>query len=222
MKKTISFIFCLFIMLFAFSINVDAICENDDLNEWATKIEVKFTEVTQDVTYEENGETKETSFAYILSLNEPRDDIKIIVKDQSGATAEAKKYKLGDKEIYGVGCYTNLEEETYIMSVYGANDKCNNELLRTLKYTVPRFNEFMKDVRCENSDEEICKSFTNSTKDMTDTDFNKKISPSTKSTSSKILDAIKEYGLFILVPLLIVNIFYFIKIKKYIQEERNR
>ncbi len=223
MRKKLSFIFCLF-MLFAFTTRIYAECNSEDLNEWATKIEVKFTEMEGKATYEENGVTKESSFAYILSLSDPRDDIKIVVTDQNGDKATARKYKIGQgAEIYGVGCFTNLEEETYIINVYGADGKaCANELLRTLKYTVPRFNEYMKDRRCEGSDSELCKSFTNATKDMTEKEFNEKMGGNEKSPSSKFLEIIKEYGLYVLIPLVIVSVFYITKIRKYKQEERNR
>ena len=91
-------------------------------------------------------------------------------------------------------------------------------LLKKLTYTVPRFNRKIKDARCEgNSEIELCKTFTNSTKDMTEEEFSKEISKYVKEkgdTVSDVLSAVISYGLFIVLPILIVGIIYLRKIKQ--------
>ena len=224
MKKIITLILCSF-LIFSSGINVYATCTNESLNEWATKIEVKFTELKANITYEKNGETIETAFAYLLSVTPQRDDIIIEATNGDGTKLTAVKYTLSDgTEIYGVGCYTNLTDETYVINVYGNGENCAKELLRTIKYTVPQYNEFIKDRRCENSDSELCETFTDATKGMTEEDFEAKMGSLDKKNTSftKIFEVLKEYGLYVLIPLAIVSVVYIVRIKKYRHEERNK
>lgn len=228
MKKINKFIFCL-LTLFILAVNVNAICDNEDLNEWATTVEVKMVHTIGDVKYEvtkADGTKEEVTkeFAYILTINNPRDDILLKFKDEAGNTADGVVYTLADgTKVYGAGCFTNLEEEKYIVNVYG-KDTCNNELLKTIQYTVPRFNEYVYNAACLNSDSEYCKNFTNSTKDMTYEDFKKAMAEEEKKNNraSGIWGILKEYGLYVLIPLIIVSVYYITKIRKYKQEERDR
>ncbi len=197
---------------------VNAECNDEDLNEWATKVEAKFTENTvmnSDIS----------KYAYFLSITPYREDVRIVVADSKGNKANGQFFK--DVNLYGVGAFTNLEEETYTIEVYGNKEsKCDGQLLKKLSYTVPRFNRKVKDARCVgNSDLELCKTFTNSTKDMTEEQFNKEISKYIKekgSTVSDVISAIISYGLFIVLPILIVGIIYIRKIRQVKKEERNR
>ena len=221
MKKIKKIVFCL-VVLFAFTSFVNATCNDEELNEWATKIEAKFIEIT------EIG-LDSSEYAYLLTVDPMRDDITIKVTDGSGASAEGKMLSPSrDKDqILAVGCYTNLEEETYTIEVYGAKGSaCSNQLLRTLTYTVPRFNRYIKDQRCKDSDSEYCKTFTNSTKDMNQADFDKAMKEDKDDNGptiiTKILKVIVDYGLYIIIPLVIISIVYGIKINKFKKEERDR
>lgn len=220
MKKFKKIIICLVVLL-SFSTIVNAACNNEELNEWATTVEAKFIEITE-------LNLNSSDYAYLLSITPLRDDITIKVKDGSGNVAEGKMLKPSsdEDEILAVGCYTNLEEETYTIYVYGgAKSACPKQLLKTIKYTVPRFNRYIKDQRCEDSDSELCKTFTNSTKDMSQDDFDKAMKGGENSNStstSKIWETILDYGLYIIIPLVIVSIFYGVKINKVKKEERDR
>ena len=115
---------------------------------------------------------------------------------------------------------------TYTLEIYGAeNSACSNQLLKTVTYTVPAFNMFIKDRRCENNDSELCKTFTNATKDMTDEEFDKAITKQSNEQDINSGDTIKtilKYALFVVVPLAVVSIFYVIKIGKYQKAERDK
>ena len=234
--KNMKKIFICLVVLFSFSMVVNAACNDEELNEWATTVEAKFIEIT-DLGIDSS------EYAYLLTIDPLRDDIILKAKDGSGATAEGKMLSPGiittvDEEtgntivkpkdsIQAIGCYTNDEEETYTIEVYGAkNSACPNQLLKTLNYTVPRFNRYIKSKYCENNDNELCKTFTNATKDMTNEEFEKavkKTSPDNgEGGTSKFLSVILEYGLYILIPLVIVAIIYGIRINKVKKEERDR
>ena len=135
MKKKIFILIIMIIMVF--SVKVKAECNDESLNEWVTAIQAKF------VLNEELDDPY--PYAYFIGLTDYRDDIKIVVYDGKGNKAEGQKF---EKTInfYGVGCYTNFEEETYTVNIYGnEKSKCKNELLKTVRYTVPRLNRLRKD-----------------------------------------------------------------------------
>ena len=218
----------LLIILLMLCINVKAACNDEELNEWATKIETTFTR---------SSEVNDGRFgyAYFLSVTPMREDIKIKVTDSEGGKAEGQTFtyitneETGEsKTLYAVGCYNNLEEETYVIEVYGnEKSKCKNQLLKKMNYTVPRFNRYIQRGICATyPDHELCKPYTNATKNMSQEDFDKileeydeKVRPEKKS----ILDGIKnilKYLLYIIVPFVIITILYLFKIKKYRKEER--
>lgn len=219
MKKLFSLLVCTLLVGLVFVSNINAECDDEDLNEWATKVDVSFTE-------NDSTDSNIAKYAYFLSITPYREDVRIVVIDGKGNKAKGEKYE--EINLYGVGAFTNLEEEKYTIEVYGnEGSKCENELLKTLSYTVPRFNRKVKDARCAKHPElEICKTFTNSTKDMTEEQFNKEIDKyieeNNPTTFKDILMAIFGYGLFIIVPIVIVGIYYFGKISKVKKEERNR
>lgn len=209
-----------FLLVFLVSVNyINAECNDEELNEWATKVEALFKENT-------NLGSNLSKYAYFLSINPYREDVRITVTDANGNKANGQKFE--EIDLYAVGAFTNLEEETYTIKVYGnKGSKCENELLKTLTYTVPRFNRRVKDARCTNNSElEICKTFTNSTKDMTDEEFNKQINKyieeNNPTTLSDIIKTILSYALFILVPAIIVGVIYSSKIRKVKKEERDK
>ncbi len=222
MKRIAKIVFCLVVLL-SFSSFVNAACNNEELNEWATKVEPNFIEIK-----ELNLDSSE--YAYLLSITPLRDDITLKAYDGEGNSADGKMLQPSSKEksIMAVGCYTNLDEETYRIEVYGGpKSACPNQLLKTLEYTVPQFNRFIKDRRCENSDEEVCKTFTNSTRDMTQEQFDEIMGTAGNNSNGgfsfkSILNGIIEYGLYIIIPLVIISVFYVIKISKYKKEERDR
>ena len=218
----------LLILLLMLCINVKAACNDEELNEWATKIETTFT-ISSEVNDGRFG------YAYFLSVTPMREDIKIKVTDSEGGKAEGQTFtyitneETGEsKTLYAVGCYNNLEEETYVIEVYGnEKSKCKNQLLKKMNYTVPRFNRYIQRGICATyPDHELCKPYTNATKNMSQEDFDKileeydeKVRPEKKS----ILDGIKnilKYLLYIIVPFVIITILYLFKIRKYRKEER--
>ena len=211
------------VVLFSFNVYVNAACNDEELNEWATTVEPKFIEMKE-------LNLDSSKYAYLLTITNLRDDIVLKVYDGAGKMAKGEMLYPSSTEaaIQAVGCYTNTEEEIYTIEVYGSkNSACANELLKTMKYTVPGYNRYFKDRRCENSDLEICQTFTASTKNMTQEDFNKAIEKEIKENESKIsngtiLGMIIEYGLYVLVPLILISVIYTIRIGKYKKEERDR
>ena len=213
------------IILLMLPILVNATCNDEELNEWATSVEVTFTK-------SEKLNVNELGFAYFLSIKPLRDDVIIKVTDGNGDTAEGQRflkeeevYDNGDYhtekvyDFYAVGCYTNLEEEEYVVKVYGGEkSKCKNELLKTIHYTVPRYNRMEKDAMCEKYPEhELCQTYTNKTKDMTEDAFNKEMKKYEKDGDNNVIkdsDLLRElinYALYALIPFIVITIIYFLR-----------
>ena len=211
-------------------VRVNASCNNEELNSWATKVEAKFVDGVEINAHE-------LGYAYYLTITNPREDIKVKVTDVYGASAYAQLYeytynktvkKDGDDtvevvkdSIWGVGCYNNLEEETYKIEVYGGdNSACKNELLKTLTYTVPRYNRMLKTEMCEKyPDHELCLAHTNKTKDMSEQEFNEIMekyddSHTKEETDMPLALKIFIYSLYVIVPFLIISSYYSSKIRK--------
>ena len=234
MKRRVLFIFLLIICL-SFN-SVKAACHNEELNDWATKVEVKFVETTK-------INAQSLGYAYFLTIAPLREDIKVKVTDVSGNSAYAKKYdyiyyknnadglpEQVEDSIYGVGCYNNLENETYKIEVYGGDSSaCKNELLKTLTYTVPRYNRLFKSQLCEKyPDHELCNPYTDKTKNMSEAEFNKKMQEYDEEISGNVekerslIIKILIYSLYMIIPFVIVTVIYMTKIKKYKKSERRK
>ncbi len=225
--KRMKRLFIILIMIIGIT-NIKAECKDEELNEWATKTEVEFTLSSQ----VNNGKF---GYAYFLSITPMREDIKIKVIDGEGGKAEGQTFTYivneeteESKTLYAVGCYNNLEEETYVVEIYG-NDKskCKNQLLKRMNYTVPRFNRYINRGICATyPNHELCKPYTNVTKNMTQDafdqileEYDKEVNPPKKSLFSGIWDIVK-YALYVIVPFAVITIAYIVKVKKYKKEER--
>ena len=215
--KKFKFLLLSFLAIVLFSTNVYAECDSkktEELREWATKAEVLFTEATGSYA---------GKYAYFLSVTPANDDVLVTVADSHGNSANAKKFE--DINLYAVGCFTNLEDETYTVTVY---NKCSNELLKTMKYTVPRLNRMLKYEVCgKYPDHELCQTHTDKTKNMSEEEFLKAMEEyenGQKSTPflDKVLSIIREYGIFILIPFLIITLVYVIKIQEFKKKERKK
>ncbi len=225
MKKMIKLVLVVFSSLLV--INVKALCYDEELNEWAVGVKVEFTEDTR-VTSQYADEETEDIYSYFLSITPIRDDIKIIATDKNGDKLEGRNYD--EVGIYGVGCYSDLEEETYTIEVYGGeNSACPNELLKTLRYTVPRANRYLRSGYCEKyPDHELCQTYTNATENMDESEFNETLEKYDREikekelTTNKIFRIIIEYGIYVLIPLVIISIIYIVKIIKYKKKEREK
>ena len=103
------------------------------------------------------------------------------------------------------------------------------KILRTIKYTVPPYNEYSKKEYCnENPDLAICQTYKD-TSNVTQEEFYQEVIENSepeiieenKNDNKKILDII-EYLLFILVPIVIASIIFNVKLNKFKEKEGNK
>jgi len=223
MKKVlnISFIFILCLL----SINVNATCNNNELNEWAEKLNIKMVQVTDQYLIDNNFKEEDIPFSYLLMLNIPRNDLKVVAKDTYSQNEYDVQYDSNFKN-HVIGSEVHFIDKEYKITVYMDSDaeNCANEKMKTIKYTVPKYNDYNDTVYCEdNPDDEICGAYTDVSdnkkeeiEDKIDDYYEEVIEDElfkTKTWYEKTWIIIKEYALFVLIPLIIISIVYIIRIK---------
>ncbi len=225
-KLLISFLF-----LCIFNIKVDALCYDDDFNEWADKAEIEFIDFNKNLINEKTGKPlRETMiYSYVLTTNIQREDIVMKANTSYGSNLEGI-YIPGHK-VYGIADYTPKDGVKYDITIYGSKDSaCPNEVIKTFKYEVEKFNFYFKTEKCEKyPDAPLCKRFKN-TDDITLEEFNQEMDEYIDSVEphkkgnwfSSFLKFMVSYGVFILIPFIVIALLYMVKIGKTKKMERNK
>lgn len=220
MKKIVS-IFCFFFIV----MNANAVCYDDKLNDWAESLDIKFVQVTDKYLKDNNYTEDEIPYSYLLMLNKPRKDLRVVAKD----TYQENEYNVNydiDFDNYVIGSEVHFVDKEYTITVYmnDSSAECKGEIMKTIHYKVPKYNDYNDTIYCEeNPDDKICGAYTEindknkkDIQDKIDDFYNEKLEEElfkTKSWYEKVWIIIKEYALFILIPLVIISIAYLIKIK---------
>lgn len=227
--KKIVFLILLFL---CFSFNINALCYDEDLNDWALRVQIKKIEFNNKLPNEldDNKPLKETmDYAYILSLSEYRSDIVMKATNDYDENLEWK-YIPGHK-VWGIPNYNAKGEINYEISIYGGKDSaCPNELVKTFNYKIEPFNFYLKTEYCELYPEapmcEMYKDTSDVTKEEFDNimeEYEKEHGGGNKKTFvDKLLEYIYQYAVFILVPFVFISLFYILRIKKVQKEDREK
>lgn len=232
MKKKI-IIAIAFIFLMSIT-RVKAACSNAELNDLAEKFKVVYTEET-DLIMVTDGED-ETSpvdwakeYAYYLTFSPYSDKLKVKVTNSLNKDEQIAEYKESQKT-YVIGSYIHYNPKEYTIKVYGGEKSaCPNELLKTTKITVPRFNNYsMYDYCKSNKSEEICSMMKDTTK-VTPEEFKEIVNKSEEKKKIENMTPLEKfkyyglrYGLFILIPILAISIYYAVKMAQYKKKVRNQ
>ncbi len=220
MKKTFR-ILIIIISIFIFNTDIFASCDNDELNTWAEKLDIKFNEVTEAYLKEIKMTEEDVPYSYLLMLNYPRTDIVVKAKDTYSGTYNVD-YDANFKN-YVIGSEIHFIDKTYTFTIYMSNSAitCPGERMRTITYVVPKYNSYNDTVYCEdNPDAEICGSYTkveetDKIDDLIEKHYNDKLEQELLKSApwyTKLWNVIKEYALFVIIPLAIIAIFYYIVI----------
>lgn len=232
MRKKILFIALFIACMFSFNIYVDALCNDSELTEWAVNTNIKFVNFNKYLVDEETGkEIHELGFeyAYILTLDNSRDDIVIKAITESGRNLEGV-YVPGHK-VYGLVDYNPKNGAKYKITIYGSDKSaCPNEILKTINYEVEPFNFYHKTEECEKyPDAEVCKMYKDTSK-MSEEKFKNEIKEYIEKIEGKPKDSfftkfmkfMANYGVFVLIPFMVVLVIYMIKIGKLKNKERKK
>ena len=228
MKKLFIFIF----VFCVFSLNIDALCYDDSLNEWAINANVKFIDFNRNLINEKTNEPlyKTMDYSYILTLDNYRDDI--IIKASTDYGAELEGVYVPGHKVYGIVDYTPKNGAIYDIRVYGAKGSvCENELLKTITYKIEPFNFYYKTEKCEMYPEApLCKIYMD-TSDITEKEFDEEMDAYINSINPIIdepslieilLSYLKNYGIYALIPIIIFSIAYLKKLNTFKKHERKK
>ena len=228
MKKKILFIILFISILIT---RVKAVCNNTELNDLAEKFEVTYTEDTAPkiVSIEGHVTELEKEWAYFLVFSPYSDKITIKVtnslkKDEGDAVYnETLKTNV-------FGSYIHFDPKEYTIKLYGSKDSaCPNELLKTVKFNVPKFNTYSLYEYCaENPNMEFC-SMMKDTSKVSKEEFKKEAEKQEEKKKEENMNIVEKshqyilrYGLFILIPILLITGYYLIRMNQYKKKVREQ
>lgn len=232
--KKIYKLFLIPIILISFSYKTKALCNDEDLNNWANKVSLKVVEYNPTTEFAKSNDIKiildKVEAAYLLQLTEQRSDVTM----RAVCTYSDDELEVKDLYYYGYSILAkgHLKEAIYGVNIYGSEDSaCPNELLKTIKYKVPAFNGYLHTEYCEKyPNHENCGSHSD-TADISNDEFlkemeeyDKKENPTEeeKTIWQVLYNIIREYGFYIVVPFLIVTLIYVIKIENVKKKEKEK
>ena len=89
------------------TVNVKAVCQDEKINDWAESLEIKFQEV----------KNEEYPYSYLLMLNNPREDLKVIAKDTYSNGDYNVEYDTDFKN-YVIGSEIHFIKKEYELNIY--------------------------------------------------------------------------------------------------------
>ncbi len=232
MKKNIVSFLLVLVVFCAFNIKVDALCYDEELNNWAINTKIKRIDFDKYLIDEETGkEIRELGwdYSYILTLDNIRDDVIMKATNNYEESLEGK-YVPGHK-VYGIVNYTAPDTIRYDITVLGGeNSACPNEVLKTFVYELEPFNYYHMTELCENYPEAPLCSIYKDTSELTHEDFENEMEEYIEKVEGPkgdpwyvvIFNIFKDYLIYVLVPFVLIAAFYTLKIEKVKREERDK
>lgn len=231
MKKIFYLSITFMIALFSFNLNIDALCYDDELNDWAIGAEVEFIHFDRNLINEKtNRPLSDTmDYAYILSVNNSRDDI--VMKATNNYDQNLVWEYIPGHKVWGITNYSAKKTVNYEITFTGAeNSACPGEVLKKINYSVEPFNVYYKTEKCQDYPEAPLCTIFKDTSNVTEDEFNKQMDEYIEehrpdpepSIFSKILKFFLDYVIYILIPFVAIAVFYKIKINNIKKEERRK
>lgn len=228
MKKMFLLIFTSFCFM-SFGLITNAACNDEELNRWADDVNIVFMEDADFTLTEEvpEGETPNViehkrKYAYVLLVYPEIDTVKAVVTNNLDDEKITARFQ-DEYNAITIGSYIHFNPKKYTIQLYGdTNSACPGELLKTVKYEVPSYNMYQLTGFCEdNPAEDICR-VDNDTSDMTYEEFEKIVFDKEEqellqkmNLLQKVWYYIKKYWYYVVIPVVIVSIFFIVKIIAY-------
>lgn len=229
--KLFSKILCILIVLL-FSNKINALCYDNELNEWALGLEIELIDFNKYLINEETDKplSDTMNYAYIIALNKDyRKDV-VFKGTDSYDNNHVWQYIPGHK-IWGIPDYNGLETTKYSLKVVGSEDSaCPNEVIKSFEYVIDPFNLYFKTEMCEDyPDAPLCQKYKD-TSNITEEKFEKEMDvyikkvtpPKEPSIFVKFFKFFINYLIYILVPFILIAVFYTFKINRVKKEEANK
>ena len=208
MKK----ILCVFIVVSVFFTNIltcKAIC-NDDVLLAAKNVKVEAIPMTEDLIY------------YVIKISNLTPEVYVTVYEDDNGTTTTYTYEDSENGVIEIEHWYIYEKVYYTVNVYSEVEGCTDESLNEITVNTKKFNERYGYVSCEeNPDYEKCDPFYEPPvgEEQTDKEFYEEIQEYNKEQDMSFLEktwnVIKEYYLYVLIPIVIVAVIYGILIYVY-------
>lgn len=220
--KKIKFLLFSLLLIFAFSDDVFAVCEDDMLNSWAEEAYIEPVEDEDMDIYDESGKlltTHKKNYHYLLLVYPQIDKVYAKVKDSLTNKEYTVKYD-SDFNTIAIGSKIHNTKKKYTITIYGGeNSTCPNEKLKTLTYEANPYNKYMTTEYCiNNPGDEKCL-FNSDAGNMSEEEFKsyvtKQVEKKEVENMSWIAKAwfyIKKYWFYAVIPVILISIFYGITI----------
>lgn len=195
MKRQIGLL--LFAITFMFNLNyLQADCK--DAQNDALKVKAKIVKINNDEELNIRVDvTNLTENIYLTVVNNYNDNVRTF-------------YYKDLNEDGAISFYTDwvFSKIDYSIRVYSVDKSCSNDYLNIVNVTTPAFNAFAKMQAClDNKDLEMCDPFYDSS-EITHEEFvekvNKEVEEVNKTFGDKVIDFIKSYYLYVLIPFVII------------------
>lgn len=220
--KKVKFLLISLMLLFVFSDNVFAVCEDEELNDWAEEAQIEAIEDDDMDIYDDSGnllKTHKKEYHYLLLVHPQTQLVYAKVKD----SISNKEYVVNSNSDFltiAIGSKIHYEKKKYTITLYGSSESaCPNEKLKTLTYEANPYNKYMINPYCiEYPQDEKC-SFDSDAGTMTEKEFAAYVASQLEakevqnmSLFAKAWFYIKKYWYYAVIPIVLISIFYGITI----------
>ncbi len=220
MKRRLRLVLVILMSILVFQPKLYAVCDDEELNNIAEDLDVTLVEDVE-IIGENNTIERERNYLYFLSFGESLKGMKNKVKVEVTDSETSEKYEgFYDDffDTYVIGSLIHFEKKTYNIDVYGGSEsKCPGEKIKTITRTVNAYNTYRDTEYCEEHiDEDICAIDYDSS--SLDTDgFNNLIEENNQEESliGNIWSFIKTYWYFVVIPVVVISLFYIVIITIY-------
>lgn len=220
--KKVKFLLFSLLLIFVYSDRVLAVCEDEELNYWTENARIEVVEDQDMNIYDENNnliKVHQKKYNYLLLIYPEAEDIYAKVKDSLTDKEYDAKYD-SDFGTISIGSMIHNTKKKYTITLYGGEKSaCPNEKLKTLTYEANPYNKYMITIYCiENPNDEKCK-FDSDAGTMTSDEFEKYVSEQMNAKElenmsfiAKTWFYVKKYWFYVIIPIVLISIFYGITI----------
>ena len=216
MKKRISLLLITLVLFLVFEPKLFAVCTDLELNDIAEDLNV-FLDEDLEIIGENDKVERERKYLYLLSFGETlsgkKDKVKIEVTDSENS----KKYNATYDTFYDtyvIGSLIHFTPKTYNITIYGGDkSKCPNEKIKAFSYKVNAYNIYRDSEYCQTHKEEDVCSIDFDSSNLNDEEFNKLVNPTVTPELTffqKVWNVITSYWYFVVIPVVVISIFYLV------------
>lgn len=221
MKKKINLLLFTLLSILIFEPRIFAICNDEELNNLAEKLNVSLVEDIE-IIGEDDKVEREKKYLYLLTFGETLSGMKDKVKIEVTDNFNNKKYYATYDDFfdsYVIGSEIHFEPKIYNITVLGGDkSKCPNEKIKAFSHRVNAYNTYRDTEYCsEHLNEDVC-SIDFDSSGFNDEDFSNLVNPDKVPELGffgKIWNFIKSYWYFVVIPVVVISIFYVVLIVIY-------